>query len=398
MIGFKFTMGVQKYSKNTLNPSIEKNFVQGKISEEDSKRITSLRFILIVFVVFIHNCYTSDSIQAIIEIGGTPPVFVENVVGRWVKLFITFGIARCAVPLFFLFSAFLQAKKNDDYGTLLRKRTKSLFVPFLLWNGIYVFYYGVLKLIIAKVALQLLSQPENTILSWSFADWFHKILGYRPDGSGGFKLPELAIQFWFVRDLIILTLLSPILKYFIKKFPLGFLFFISVVYFVPVQVYFVVSQALFFYTLGLYWSCYDIPLFETVDSISWGESITLFLLSFIYIYTIGKGDYETESYFIVICACVILLKISSILIRDEKLYAVLKYLAGFSFFLFVIHEPILDSVVSKIWIKFFPMKNTLFSLLQYFIPTIIVVAVGTGIGIAIKKLCPPLFRLLNGGR
>lgn len=82
------------------------------ISIMTSKRITSLRFLLIVFVIFIHNCYTNELIQNIIEQGGEPPVFVENEVGHWIKLFITYGIARSAVPLFFMFASFLQTKKK----------------------------------------------------------------------------------------------------------------------------------------------------------------------------------------------------------------------------------------------------------------------------------------------
>ncbi len=357
-----------------------------------------LRFLLIVLVVFIHNCYTTESIQKIIASGDVPPVFAENAFGRWVKLFITFGIARSAVPLFFMFAAFLQAKKNDGYPVLLKKRAKSLLLPFVLWTAIYVFYYGGLKLLVAKIAPQFISHPENNMLAWTFSEWVHKIFGYRPNGKGGLDLPELAVQFWFVRDLMILVIISPVLKWLIKNFPIGFLFFVTAVYAVPVQLYVLVSQALFFYVLGLYWGMYDIPLFETVDKISWKEVALLYMLSFFYTYKIGGGDHSTEHYFMVITSCVILLKLSALIIKKEKLYAASSYLAGFSFFLFALHAPVLNGTVSKLWIRFFPMKNTFFCLLQYFVPTILVISIGTGIGIVLKKVCPPLFRLLNGGR
>lgn len=170
------------------------------------------------------------------------------------------------------------------------------------------------------------------------------------------------------------------------------------VYVVPIQLYFVVSQALFFYTLGLYWGYYDIPLFEMCDKITWKEIAVMYFLFFIYTYTIGNGDHSTEHYFMVICSCVILLKFSAFLIQSEKMYSICSYIAGFSFFLFAIHYPILNDVVSKLWIRFFPMKNTFFCLLQYFIPSLIVILIGTLIGIILKKLCPPLFHILTGGR
>ena len=291
-----------------------------------------------------------------------------------------------------MFSAFLQAKKDNAYPVLLKKRAKSLLLPYAIWMGLIVFYYGGLKLIILKIAPQFIHNPENTILSWTFTDWIHNTIGY-----GETNWSALSAQFWFIRDLMILVLISPVLKWFVKKFPIGFLFFVTAVYAIPAQLYFVESQALFFYVLGLYWGMYNIPLFETVDKISWKETALLYMLSFFYIYKIGNGDH-TEHYFMVIASCVVLLKLSGLIIKKEKLYAVSSYLAGFSFFLFAIHCPVLNSTVSKVWIRFFPMNNTFFCLLQYFVPTFLVIAIGTGIGIALKKICPSLFRLLNGGR
>lgn len=380
---------------NFQNISEEQKY---SISEETSKRITSLRFILIVLVVFIHNCYTTESIQKIISSGEIPPIFVENAFGRWIKFFITYGIARGAVPLFFMFSAYLQVKKNDSYTVLLKKRAKTLLVPFILWNAIYVFYFGALKLLIAKISPQLIGHPENNMFTWTVLEWVHKILGYKPDGNGGLELPSLAIQFWFIRDLMILVLISPLLKFLMKKYPLALLFFVTAVYLIPIQIYFVVNQALFFYVLGLYWGYYNIQLFETIDKITWKVIFLLYLLFFFYTYTIGHGDLSTEHYFMVICSCVILLKFSAWLIQKEKLYFICSYLSGFSFFLFAIHCPVLNSNITKLWIHFFPMKNTFLSLLQYFIPTILVIVISTGVGFILKKIFPFLFRLLNGGR
>lgn len=49
--------------------SQEESLVQ-IVSEETSKRITSLRFLLIVFVVFIHNYYTEAKIAESVANGG----------------------------------------------------------------------------------------------------------------------------------------------------------------------------------------------------------------------------------------------------------------------------------------------------------------------------------------
>lgn len=37
-------------------------------------------------------------------------------------------------------------------------------------------------------------------------------------------------------------------------------------------------------------------------------------------------------------------------------------------------------------------------MVEYFGVSVLVVALGTGFGILLKKICPPLFAVLNGGR
>ena len=123
-------------TKDTCNKFIEG--INPAIDNDTSRRITALRFLLIVLVVFIHNCYTLQSIQNITDSGGTAPIFVENAFGTWIKLFITSGIARSAVPIFFMFSAYLQAKKNDTYLVLYKEEmqisiTAIYFMDVHLW-------------------------------------------------------------------------------------------------------------------------------------------------------------------------------------------------------------------------------------------------------------------------
>lgn len=261
------------------------------------------------------------------------------------------------------------------------------------------FFYGGLKLIVARIAPQFLGHPENTCLTWTVLDWVHKVLGYKPnlDGSG-FDFPEFVAQFWFIRDLMILVVVSPVIKALIKKFPAGFFAYAFTIFIIPVRMYFVETTAFFFYIAGLYWGMYDVPLFQKIDRIQWKEILSLFVVSVIFAFTLGGGEHTTSRNFMVIFSCVIVIKFSAVIVRKEKLYSLYSYLAGFSFFLFAIHAPLVNEYTSKLWILFFPIKNTSWSLCQYFIPTFLTIVIGTGIGIVIKKICPPLFRALNVGR
>ena len=91
-----------------------------RISEDISKRITSLRFLLAVFVVMIHNYFSK---QTIIDasLSGQNFIFNQTLISEWVLLFLSQGICRCGVSLFFMFSAYLQSKNQEKVFNIAKK-------------------------------------------------------------------------------------------------------------------------------------------------------------------------------------------------------------------------------------------------------------------------------------
>lgn len=346
------------------------------ICEEASKRIISLRFILSVLVVFIHNCYKlafSSTYGALI--------FNQSKTGDWIQNFISFGIAYCAVPLFFLFAAYLQTRKSDSYLILLKKRIRSLFVPYCIWILFYFLFFVVTN--------QKFSDPSW----WTFKNIAFYLIGFSEEYGG---IPLAASQLWFIRDLIVLTFFSPVLLMLIKR--IRFLFVLCLfVLAESVSIKFIPNFlfGLLFYTLGLYWGMYDFDLFKLVDKIKIWELIPIFVITFIFV---NIKFSEVNNTAMQLSVCLIALKSSKYLISKDAVFKKLSYLSTFSFFLYVIHMPILLQYVQKIWLRFFPMKNTFFCLFEYFGVSILTIVIGTSIGILLRKICPPLFFLLSGGR
>ena len=101
---------------------------------------------------------------------------------------------------------------------------------------------------------------------------------------------------------------------------------------------------------------------------------------------------------IAISSAFIILKISKFIINKQKLFHISEYLAGFSFFLYAIHMPALLQLLQTLWLHFLPMKSPSLCLFEYFGVTILTILIGTMFGILLRKICPPLFSALNGGR
>ena len=362
------------------------------ISEETSKRITSLRFLLAILVVFIHNNFTPEKILESASVSGAATLFCPNSFTEWIQYFISYGLGSCTFPLFFLFAAYLQVLKSDSYPVLIKKRTKSLVIPYFIWIGIYLVYQIFGKLIISRVMPSVLAHPDNIVSYWGWKDWLHYIFGYGKTNNN----PLAAGQFWFLRDLIILVFISPVLKYLIRKYPKTYFLVISIFYFSGIQVYFVQTEALFFYSLGLYWGILDFDLFNFVDNMHWTGCSIVFLFILI------RTKYFPVNIFILkiiaISSAFIILKISKFIINKQKLFHISEYLAGFSFFLYAIHMPALLQLLQTLWLHFLPMKSPSLCLFEYFGVTILTILIGTMFGILLRKICPPLFSALNGGR
>ena len=84
---------------NGKNQDISENKPSSLIDGETSRRITSLRYILSVLVVFIHNNFTAEKLADSLAEGNRIPIFEQNTLGEWIQFMISSGLGCCAVPV-----------------------------------------------------------------------------------------------------------------------------------------------------------------------------------------------------------------------------------------------------------------------------------------------------------
>lgn len=379
-----------------LNKDISESKTAQVIDEETSRRITSLRYILSVLVVFIHNNFTAEKLAESLAEGNRIPLFAQSAAGEWVQSVISSALGSCAVPLFFLFSAYLFFKKDAPYKVMLKKKTRGLLVPYFVWIALNIALVTLGKLFAARLNPSLLANPEKIpVLAWGVLDWLKAFSGF---GFDKFNHPYVG-QLWFVRDLLVLFLISPVLRIIYRKFPktsLIFCVFIYVSGVVP-QGFESDKAAILFFTLGYFWAERDFSPFEFADSLRWTELLAMFAFSVLGCNLFFKGN-SVCSALMVLFSALIFLKVSGLISKSQKAFSFAEKLSPFSFFLFAIHMPFLLACVQNLWLHFLPMKNPAFCLLEYFGANIVIVALGTFAGVVLRKICPPLFAILNGGR
>jgi surface polysaccharide O-acyltransferase-like enzyme len=356
------------------------------LDRESSLRLNLLRFPLIVGVVFIH-AYSSTAGFAGGEIGVSQPNFIAD----FVRNFISQGVARIAVPLFFLMSGYLFFAgfewSKESYVLKLKSRTKTLLIPFLFWNITTLIVIALAQTIPATKIF--FSGNDPLITTFSIFDYFNAIIGFT-------RIP-IAYQFWFIRDLIILVLFAPMINVVIRFAPLSFLGLILFYWLIgawPVSA--PSSEALLFFSVGAY-------LGSTKKSLFYLDNFGLMIVS-LYLAVVVIDTITINQLFNPYLHKIgIVLGVSSALFltkhvsHNEKLKSLIMRLSGVSFFVYAVHEPLL-TILKKVSYKMLLPESSFTVLFLYFlIPTItITFAVVAYRGLV--RVAPKFVSIVTGGR
>lgn len=168
-----------------------------------------LRLPLMLLVVFIHARFMANG-------GDTASLY--GVVSH----FFTSVISQVAVPFFFFISGCLYFRNYSDFSinTYWKKqyrRLKTLVVPFLLWNTVFWLLFTGFKLVLPSFT----NGGIPAITGASLQDVFWVYWGNPTGGPIDFPL-------WFIRDLITVTFLSPLLFFLLLKIKAGYISLIAI--------------------------------------------------------------------------------------------------------------------------------------------------------------------------
>ena len=202
-----------------------------------SQSINFLRFPLIIGILYVHFylAKTGLSIHGVKYGADAPDWFF------YLNVFCSGILSAVSVPMFFWFSGLLFFYKTEfcleAYKKKLRRRVRTLLVPYILWNLIAILWTA--KIFVPGLS-SLFSNADGVKLNltiWGFINCFY-------DNSRGlFLAPEVNLvnpaipingPLWYIRDLMVLVLISPVLYWLIKKLRVWLLLVMAVFYlFIP---------------------------------------------------------------------------------------------------------------------------------------------------------------------
>lgn len=330
-----------------------------------SEKIRNLSFFSILLVVLLHS----------------QMIFISTGYALWIQYFVTEELTRIAVPIFFAISGYLffqnfSSPIKDFFGNKVKKRVRTVLIPYLFWSIWGFILFSLIQWGDPEYRMLVVENKLNGVL--------YTIL-VNPVGT---------YQLWFLRDLFVIVLLSPIIYIGIKYIKIFFVLLLFPFWILGIQ-YFIQIESVFFFSLGSYIALVYKGLLEKKCS---KKGIAIFQFCMWLLYCCVLTEYRYEYY----CHCLgILWGIGSIWCLYDVLYHsirdsfLLKNLVGYSFFVYVAHEPLL-TVIKKILL--YMGHSSIWILLIYFIAPIITISICITIGRILRKYTPKFYAFISGGR
>lgn len=341
-----------------------------------SSAITWIRFPLIFLIILLH-CYS------VVRLEGSHDTYFKVIYP------FSLWLGETGVPGFFFISGFLLFLSKKSYEQKIRTRLNTLVIPYILWNGLLLALYLVAFAI---------GHPQD-INGRSLADYH--FIGYirlfwdRGSYDNGNFVPLLC-PFWYIRNLFIMCLLSPLLYYIIRYVREGFLILIAVWWLMTYDNAFI-PQTILFFSMGAYFSIHEInPLILAIKHK--GLFLTLFVLfgiSDIAMHTIVGTPINLQAH-----RLSLIFNIPALLLLADlcisKGYSS-KLLPNAAFIVFAVHYPIVV-VLRKVCAAKFADASDGVHILLYFVCVIIATLLSLGIYQLLSRYMPKVKNVLSGNR
>lgn len=362
--------------------------------EEISQTINFARITLIVGLVLLHyvgypNVQTSPFRGMDIH---------EHQLATFVNSFILFFFFA-VVPLLSAVSGWLFFSFDAQPGPALLarigRRFKSLYVPLVFWN--VLFLAGLLLVSWVRPQLALLAELNIDFDTADVFDYVNAIFGLTDH--------PVAFQFWFVRDLFLTVLVSPLLWLLLRHAPYLGLVFLFLVWITDSNLWiFFRTDVLFFFYIGGMLRTRDAPL-----EIGWGTTKVLLALYLVSVVLRTLAPYAVETSveeerlaldtltrgmrLVGVFACWGLF----IRIAQTGFGAWVARFGGFAFFLHAIHYPLIAELKILLW-PLVAAETDGWMLIHYAASVSLTVILGMAAGLLLARTAPTCFALLNGGR
>ena len=359
------------------------------------KRIESLDFLkafLVLVVLVVHYCGTIcfDDVSS----EKNPALF-------WFTSILSGFFRGNSVPIYFVISGYLFFLNGrfsmEEYYRKLRRRIKSLLIPYIIWNTLAII---MLVIVLLSPFVSMMKYGEEVNLSIGnilSCYWIYD------GGFAGVNIPTstapINMPLWYIRDLIVMVLLSPAIYWLLKKLGIIFLSLMCVLwiyYSIETASVYVPREALFFFSLGAYFSVKGKDM-VSIFSRFLKSSTILYLLVSIILGIVFFYEIENWSYLNllnIVIGVVFYISFFEYLSHGSIINTARKYF-DVAFFIYLSHGLICSKMIKLIMILLKPSSDfgyIMTDVLSYIISILLLY----GVYMLIKRLTPRVLSVMLG--
>lgn len=330
------------------------------MDSELSIKIANLRLPLCLGVIAIHSYSPS------IDVG-------EAMLDREIVNFFAHILPSICVPIFFVISGYLLGYKyhirnNCDYLKLLRKRCRSLLLPFVVWNLLAF----TVRLAIKKSPLGYLT--SNVYHFDSLSDFLIDVLW----------VPEL-VPLWFMRNLLLFVVAYPVILWAVKNLKV---FTLLITYCLDT---YCDMYGIFYFSGGVWCACSlsENRIIQFLRNFRW--LLVVFIIGALFKTFTSFPFFNYTDFCSLWQLCGVLGVIA--VCPGDKSYAPVG--SGGVFFLYAVHGLISPYIIKGVGII---GKHALPEVVNYFLCFVLIVAASYGAWLLCRHLPNVLRSLLTGSR
>ena len=354
-----------------------------------SDAISFMRIPLAVLVVIFHSSLIFEQNDGI-------PYINESDAPIYCTMEFLFGYSICAlaVPLFFFVSGLLFFWNVDGfnikiYGYKLKSRFYSLLIPYLFWNLLILLH----RFIVQQYFPAFISPQYKLIVNYNLTDFLTCFwnMSYIDSFWGNFPVNG---PLWFIRDLMIMNFLSPIVYYVMSRLKkCGAIVLCLLWFFDVLGDWGNFSKAILFYSFGAYFGITKTNILEKTAKYhqAYFGGYLLFLV-FAVVFRSSNVLFLNKMEFILGFVSMWWLAV----LFSYK-YPSLGLPAGASFFLFAAHHTIVRIII-KIFFVLTPIHSDWIYAFAYFAIAAITVLICLAFYGLLNRFTPRFCCLISGGR
>ena len=204
---------------------------------------------------------------------------------------------------------------------------------------------------------------------------------------------------WFVRDLMVLVLFSPIIWWLLRKVGLVFVMLLGVVWFFTlgesIGLPGLSHQSLFFFPLGAFFGIKKLNFVEMSNTVSWILYVYL-VVAIVDALSIDIQYSDMIHHIGILLGMIAAVSLISSLMQKGKLH-VNTFLTGASFFVYAFHNLFLGKM-TKVMVMGIRPESPVLVLMIYFMMPLTAILICLGCYKVFNCFFPVLGRILTGGR